>query len=55
VERVNILKEEIPSPLRGEGESPAPRGVQGFALNLTWFRGGGDLEDYFTPSGERGK
>jgi hypothetical protein len=26
----------------GEGEGPAPRGVQDLALNLTWFRVGVD-------------
>jgi hypothetical protein len=35
----------------GGGRGPAPRGVQDKALNLTWFRGGGDLGDYFTASG----
>lgn len=30
----------------GGGRGPAPRRMQGKALNLTWFRGGGD-PDYF--------
>jgi len=29
-------------PLEGGGAGPAPRRVQDKALNLLWFRGGGD-------------
>jgi hypothetical protein len=36
------IQEEIPSRLDGGGTGPAPRRVQGKALNLTWFRGGGE-------------
>jgi len=34
----------------GGGEGPALRRVQDKALNLTWFRGGGDSGDYFTAA-----
>jgi len=41
----HIEKEGEPSPLRGEGKGPAPRRVQDKALNLLWFRGGGERPD----------
>jgi len=41
----------IPSPLTGEGEALHRVGCRTKALNLIWFRGGGDLGDYFTASG----
>jgi hypothetical protein len=45
------MEKEIPSPLRGEGEALHHVGCRTRALNLIWFRGGGDLGDYFTASG----
>jgi hypothetical protein len=44
----------IPSPLMGEGEALHHVGCRTKALNLMWFRGGGDLGDYFTASGGKG-
>ena len=41
----------IPYPLMGEGEARNHVGCRTKALNLIWFRGGGDLGDYFTASG----
>ena len=38
-------------PLVGEGEALHQVGCRTKALNLIWFRGGGDLGDYFTASG----
>jgi hypothetical protein len=32
-----------PLPLDGGGYGPAPRRMQDLALNLIWFRGGGEL------------
>jgi len=37
--------------LMGEGEALHHVGCRTKALNLIWFRGGGDLGDYFTASG----
>jgi len=34
----------------GEGEALHHVGCRTKALNLIWFRGGGDLGDYFTAS-----
>jgi hypothetical protein len=33
--------------LEGRGEGPAPRRMQDKALNLTWFRGEGDLGSFY--------
>jgi len=38
----------------GEGEALHHVGCSTKALNLIWFRGGGDLGDYFRASGGQG-